>query len=76
MFQSLLTALSAGLTLWSSKEKTKYQDHIIKLRTEWHEEYSKSPEDRSDAVLDDIEFRLQCLCSSFSIAVGATNPKN
>lgn len=75
MIETLFNVLNAGLSLWLSKEKTKYVDKLISLRKDFYEEYKKPADRRSDAVLDDIEFQLRILSIAFSSTVGAENPK-
>lgn len=74
MFDSLVKALAAGLSLWESKEKTKYQDQLIELKEKYREEFNKPVGERSNAALDDIRFELCLLGNAFGAAVGATNP--
>lgn len=73
MFEALLNTLTAGLKLWDDKEKSKYTDKLIQLRTDFYEEYNKAPDVRSDAVLDNLEFELRVLATSFSASVGKQN---
>lgn len=74
MLESILKVLGAGLTLWSDKEKAKYQDRFIKLKREYYEEYNKDASHRSDAVMDNLAFELRLLCDSFSARVGESHP--
>lgn len=75
MFDSLAKALAAGLELWSDKEKTKYQDQLIKLKRGYNDEYNKPVDERNDAVLDHYKFELRLLADSFSTRVGTPNVK-
>lgn len=68
MFESLAKALAAGLSLWESKEKNKYIDRLEKAKREYREEFNKAPADRSDAVLDNLEFELRIITDSFAAA--------
>lgn len=68
--------LEAGLQLWASKEKTKYQDKYIQLKKDFYEEYNKDFSVRNDAVLDSVRSELFILCDSFATAVKAENTKN
>lgn len=70
MFGQILTLFSAGLSLWSSKEKTKYSDKLISLRKEYYEEYNKPLEHRNHAELDRLEFELWNLASGWAASVG------
>ena len=67
MIKPLMDILGAGLSLWEAKEKRKYLDKFLKLKKEYYEESKKDQPDH--AVLDDIEFNLQLLGSSFSSEV-------
>ena len=70
MFESLAAALSAGLTLWKDKNRTKYVDALMRLRREYYAESNKPDSQRSDAVLDNLESELRILASAFSSGVG------
>lgn len=61
----ILGVLEKGLSLWDSKEKSKYVDRLIKLKKEWYEEYNKPLSERSDIKLDSVELQLRILCESF-----------
>jgi hypothetical protein len=76
MFEKIADILAAGLSLWASKEKTKYIDRLISLRKEYREEYNKPADLRSDAVLDNILFELCLLGDSFGARVRAENASN
>lgn len=66
LFTALVGALKAGLSIWESKEKTKYLDRLMRLEKERDEE-GKKP-DPSHGVLDDLEFQLVLLSRAFSSA--------
>lgn len=80
---AMLNILGSALSIWDSKEKTKYQDKKIKLEEEYRNEYNKpihipgesGEGKRSDAVLDDIDFRVRLLCDTVGTAIGTKNPK-
>lgn len=74
MVESLLKVLGAGLSIWASKEKTKYVDKYLRLQREYYEENNKHISD--DAVLDNIRFDLELLSSAFSSKIGATYPQD
>lgn len=74
MFTVLLNCLNAGLTLWDDKEKTKYVDQLISLKEQYYAEFNKPDASRSDAVLDNLEFQLRVLATSFAAGVGKPNP--
>lgn len=65
-FTALAQALASGLGIWESKEKTRHQDRLVKLQTEYYEE-KKKPHPNM-AVLDDLEFQLVVLSRAFSAA--------
>lgn len=69
MFEALCKTLEAGLSLWGDKEANKYVDRLIALKKKYYEEYNKPLGARSDAVLDNIEFELRVLATSFSSGV-------
>lgn len=70
MFLALLETLTAGLHLWSDKNKTKYLDAIYELKHKWYEEYKKAPADRSNAVLDNLDVELRICAAAFVASVG------
>lgn len=76
MFASLAKALGAGLSLWEHKEANKYRDKLMQLKKDYREEYSKPLTERSDAVLDGLEFELRVLCDSFASTVGGPDSTN
>lgn len=76
MIQELIGVLNAGLSLWDSKEKTKYQDQYLRLVREWNEEMDQPEDYRSQLALDRIERELRQLARSFTYSVGAKNAPN
>lgn len=72
----ILKLAETGLGLWAQKDARKYLDELISLRQEYYEEFNKPLENRDDARLDRIEFRINILCESFASAVGAKNTEN
>lgn len=66
MFSIILSLLDTGLKLWLSKEKTKYVDKKLELEKAYYLEYNKPLEERSDAVLDNLEFELRSLAIAFT----------
>ena len=73
MFETLLRALGTGLSIWESKEKTKYVDRYISLKTSYYREFNKPDAARSDAVLDNLRDELCILSDAFSAAARAKN---
>lgn len=76
MFESLAKALAAGLSLWESKEKTKYVDRLIELKRNYREELSKPIDVRSDDVLARIEYELRDIADAFASSVGIKTVKD
>jgi hypothetical protein len=65
-----LSVLKEGLTLWNSKESTKYLDRLIKLEMEYYEELNKPLDARSDYKLDSIMLEFTVLAQSFVMYPG------
>lgn len=76
MFETILGVLSAGLSLWNDLEKDKYISKLISLKEQYYVEFNKVVDQRSDAVLDNLEFELCLLANGFSTSVGAKNAQN
>lgn len=80
LIEYLFKALASGLSLWESKDKTKYEDERLGLeKIYWAErnkpEYQGQEDEikdplkyRSSAVLGNIEFRLCILTTAFHSA--------
>lgn len=73
MIDSILKIIGSALSIWDSKEKTKYADELKSLKTRYYEEIKKDAADRDSAVLDDILSRLRILCDSISTAIDSAN---
>lgn len=73
-FGSLLAIVGAVLQLWASKEKRKYIDEKMAIEKAYYEEQNKPAEQRSDAVLDSLEFRLRVLAVAIAADVGKSVP--
>ncbi len=73
MFLTILELLAAALSIWASKEKTKYIDKVTQLRSDYYAEYNKPDNERSDARLDNLYFELRNLAAGFAAEVRATN---
>jgi hypothetical protein len=73
MFQTIAELLSAGLQLWASTEKTKYQDAYIRLMKEYRDEMAQPENYRSQLALYRIELELRDLARSFTFAVTGQN---
>ncbi len=62
MIQSIIALAEIALRLWASMEKRKYQDKLLGLKRKWRDEWNKPKGERSNAVLDNIEFEIRLLC--------------
>jgi hypothetical protein len=76
MVEAIIKLLEVGLSLWLSKEKTKYWDRLMALKKDWYVESNKPDSARSDAVLDNIGFELRVLSLAFSAEAGKQNTQN
>lgn len=76
MIELILSLAASALSIWASKEKTKYSDQLGELQKAYYEEYNKPLAERSDAALDNIEFQLRVLARQLSTAIGASNASN
>jgi len=70
MIEALIGSLHAGLTLWKNKDARKYLDKLFDLKRDYYEEYNKPENERSNAVLDNIEHELCLIAEAFSSQVG------
>lgn len=73
MISVILKILGAGLSIWDNELKTKYQDEYKELKTRIYEEENKLENERDDAVLDNLYFRLRVLCDSFAANISEKN---
>lgn len=76
MTELLLKVIGSALSIWDSKEKTKYEDQYNKLMRDWYEEINKPDDIRSNAVLDNIEFELRLFGDRFSAAIRRPDARN
>jgi len=74
MVSSLIKALSAGLSLWNTKESRKYLDKVIILKREFYEEFNKQNPD--DAALDRIYNELRIISEAFYSKVTKPDTEN
>lgn len=70
---ALFGLFEAGLILWNTKESNKYRDEYIRLNKAYYEEYNKTMDFRSDAVLDNLQFQLRVLAIAFASDVRKSN---
>lgn len=61
----ILGILKEGLTLWNSKEASKYLDKVIKLEKEYYEHLSKPESKRSQRYLDKRLHELEIISENF-----------
>ena len=61
----ILGVLKEGLTLWNSKESSKYIDKVIKLEKEYYEELSKPEDERSQLTLDQCLLDISIIAENF-----------
>jgi hypothetical protein len=69
VFVLILEIVEAALSIWSSELKQKYIDQVALLKQEYYAETNKLPADRSDAVLDNLEFQLRIAASSLASSI-------
>lgn len=72
MMIALIDLIGAALSIWSSKEKTKYTDKYKELCDAYYLEYNKSLDERSDAVLGNLDRELRNLAKSLARAIHGT----
>lgn len=72
MIELVLKLLGTGLSLWESKEKTKYLDKLVSLKKDYYEEINKPYEERDDAKLSNIDFELKLMAEAFAAQVQVT----
>lgn len=73
MATELITSLKFALSIWSSKEKTKYLDELLKLEDRWLNEFKKGRGKYSNASLDEFELELRKFSSRVFTAAGVPN---
>lgn len=70
MFILILQLLEQGLELWVFKEKHKYVDKLMTLKTAYRLEWNKPEGERSRAALDNLEFEIENLAVAFLVESG------
>ncbi len=73
----LLSVLEQLLKLGNltMEEKHRYEDNVLKLKSEWYEEFEKlETELGSDNALDDIELKLRLTTEALIQTLRAKNP--
>lgn len=66
MFAAILGIIEAALSIWASKLRQKYIDKVESVKRAYYVEMNKPPADRSDAVLDNLEFELRITAASLA----------
>lgn len=66
MFAAILGIVEAALSIWASKLRQKYNDKVESLKRAYYSEMNKPQQDRSDAVLDNLEFELKITTASLA----------
>ena len=61
MFVLILQLLSFALSIWASKEKTKYIDRKIAIETAYWAESNKPLAERDFTILDNLEMELKIM---------------
>jgi len=78
MWADAIAALKFGLSIWNSKEATKYLDELIELDEKWWNEFKKGKprnvngeiKGYSSAVLDEYRMQLRKLSARIFAAAG------
>ena len=66
MFASILGIVEAALSIWQSKLRQKYIDRVDEIKRAYYAENNKPAGERSDAVLDNLEFELRVASQSLA----------
>lgn len=66
MFASILGIVEAALSIWASKLRQKYIDKVESLKRDYYAEINKPMTERSDAVMDNLEFELRITTASLA----------
>lgn len=70
---AFIQVLGSALSIWDSKEKSKYVDRYMKLKKEWYAEENKPESQRDHAVIDNLEFELRLLGIGFATEAAKSN---
>lgn len=65
-FSAILGIVESALSIWASKLKQKYIDKVESLKRAYYAEINKPESERSDAVLDNLEFELRITTASLA----------
>ena len=74
MTELVFKILGSALSIWESKEKTKYIDKLIKLEKDYYEEINKERPDH--ARIDVYLHELRLIGKAYYSQVGTENIKN
>jgi hypothetical protein len=66
MFATILSIVEAALSIWKSELARKYIDKVEGLKRAYYAEANKPQAERSDAVLDNLEFELKITTASLA----------
>jgi hypothetical protein len=66
IFSAILGIVEAALSIWASKLRQKYIDKVETIKRAYYEETNKPALERSDAVLDNLEFELRITAASLA----------
>jgi hypothetical protein len=58
IFGAILGIVQAALSIWASKLRQKYVDKVESITRAYYAEMNKPESERSDAVLDNLQFEL------------------
>lgn len=64
MFLIILQLLESALAIWQYKEKNKYIDRMIDLKTRYYAEQNKPLAERDFAVVDTLEMEIKILSTT------------
>lgn len=66
IFGTILGIVEAALSIWASKLRQKYIDKVEGIKRLYYAEMNKPVEERSDALLDNLEFELKITTASLA----------
>lgn len=66
---ALLQIIGAVLSIVADKVRRKYIDEYLELKQAWYDEYNRPREQRNNAALDTIKFRIIQLGNTISTDV-------
>jgi len=63
---ALLQIIGAVLSIVADKVRRKYIDEYLELKQAWYDEYNRPREQRNNAALDTIKFRIVALSQTIA----------